>query len=314
MNDAPHIPVMLSEVLEVMALKDGGVYVDGTLGAGGYTRAMLDAVDCRVIAIDRDETAIQAAQSWSKEYGDRLTLVHGAFGDVSQHLKSAGINKIDGIVVDIGVSSMQIDQADRGFSFRFDGPLDMRMDTSQGETAAEIINSRKEENIANLIYKYGEERLSRRIAKAIINNRPFETTAELAGVVRSVVPRSKKDGIDPATRTFQALRIAVNDELGELERLLESSPDVLAQNGRLVVVAFHSLEDKIVKSFMRGQKNSTSRHEPVLCHNEGSDNAPPLSMLSKKAILPTDTEKKINPRSRSARLRVAENLAVEGNV
>ena len=170
MSDAPHIPVMLHEVLDNMSLRDGGVYVDGTLGAGGYTRAMLDAADCRVIAIDRDETAIHAAQSWAGEYGDRLTIVHGAFGDVEHHLATLGVESIDGMVVDIGVSSMQIDQAERGFSFRFDGPLDMRMDTSCGETAADIVNTRKEERLADIIYKYGEERKSRRIAKAMINN------------------------------------------------------------------------------------------------------------------------------------------------
>lgn len=306
MAEAPHIPVMLAEVCEYMAPKDGGVYVDGTFGAGGYTRALLDMVDCRVIAIDRDQTAIDEAQSWASAYGDRLTLVHGTFGDIAEHLEVLGIEHVDGVMVDIGVSSMQIDQADRGFSFRFDGALDMRMDTSQGETAADVINTRKEENIANIIYQYGEERLSRRIAKAIINNRPFHTTLELADIVRSVVPRSKKDGIDPATRTFQALRIFVNDELGQLEKILESTPAVLSENGRLVVVSFHSLEDRIVKTAMRGKKISVSRYEPIIDPTASLEVASPLSMLSKKAILPTDAEKSINPRSRSARLRVAE--------
>lgn len=308
MSDAPHIPVMLHEVIEYMAPKDGGVYVDGTFGAGGYTRGLLDHVDCRVIAIDRDETAIEAAQSWAHEYGDRLTLVHGAFGDIEEHLRALGVDHVDGMVVDIGVSSMQIDQADRGFSFRFDGPLDMRMDTSTGETAADIVNNSREEDIANLIYRYGDERFSRRIAKAIINNRPFSKTLEFADIVRSVVPRSKKDGIDPATRTFQALRIAVNDELGQLEQFLDASTTCLNESGRLVVVAFHSLEDKIVKQFMRGHKSSVSRHDPIMNLLGDVEDDKLFSMLSKKAILPTREEMSINPRSRSARLRVAERL------
>lgn len=305
MSDAPHIPVMLNEVLDSLSLQDGGVYVDGTFGAGGYTRAILDFCDCRVIAIDRDQAAIDAAQDWIEGYKGRLTLVHGAFGDVEAHLKALNVEKVDGMVVDIGVSSMQIDQADRGFSFRFDGPLDMRMDTSQGETAADIVNTRKEENLANMIYQYGGERFSRKIAKEIINNRPFSTTLALADTVRSVVHRSK-DGIDPATRTFQALRITVNDELGELERFLNASVSCLNEAGRLVVVSFHSLEDKIVKRFMRGNKGSISRHDPVqnLLGDQSDDL--PFSLLSKKAVLPTKEEVSINSRSRSARLRVAE--------
>ncbi len=308
MDDAPHIPVMLKEVCEYMNPQDGGIYVDGTFGAGGYTRALLDQANCSVIAIDRDETALVAAQNWIGSYGDRLKLVHGSFGDLKNHLLALNIEKVDGIVLDVGVSSMQIDQAERGFSFRFDGALDMRMDASQGETAADIVNSYKEEALANLIYQYGEERLSRRIAKTIVKNRPIGTTLQLADIVRSVVPRSKKSGLDPATRTFQALRIAVNDELGQLEELLDSTPDLLKKGGRLLVVSFHSLEDKIVKNFMRGQRIEASRYEPVVNEYIGSNYSSPFLMLSKKAFLPSKEECLSNPRSRSARLRVAERL------
>ncbi len=308
MSDAPHIPVMLNEVVQYMSPKDGEVYVDGTLGAGGYTRALLDAADCKVIAVDRDHCAIDAMQDDVERYNGRLTLVHGAFGDVAEHLDGLGIERVDGLVIDIGVSSMQIDQADRGFSFRFDGPLDMRMDTSQGETAADIVNTRKEENLANIIYEYGEERLSRRIAKVIINNRPFTTTATLADAVRSVVPRSGKNGIDPATRTFQALRIAVNDELGELKRFLGASHKILNSDGRLVVVSFHSLEDRIVKNFLRGEKSKASRHDPVQDMKQNQNGSNEFELLSRKAVNATDAELKINPRSRSARLRAAKKV------
>lgn len=305
MTNASHIPVMLNEVLQYISPKDGEVYVDGTLGAGGYTRAILDAADCKVIAIDRDKSAIDAMQGDVEKYNGRLTLVHGTFGDVADHLDALGIDRVDGLVIDIGVSSMQIDQADRGFSFRFDGPLDMRMDTSQGETAADIVNTRKEENLANLIYEYGEERLSRRIAKAVINNRPFTTTSAFADIVRSVVPRSGKSGIDPATRTFQALRIAVNDELGELKRFLKVSPEILNSGGRLVVVSFHSLEDRIVKNFMRGEKNRASRHDPVQDMKQNKIGSDDFELLSRKAVGALDEELRLNPRSRSARLRAA---------
>ncbi len=305
-KSAPHIPVMLKEVCAYMNPRKGGVYVDGTFGAGGYTRALLDQAECRVIAIDRDQTALDTAQKWASEYGERLNLVHGTFGDIKTHLDALGVSHVDGLVVDIGVSSMQIDQAERGFSFRFEGALDMRMDRSQGETAADVVNTRNQETLANIIYQYGEERLSRRIAKAIINNRPFETTLQLANIVRSVVPRSKKDGIDPATRTFQALRIAVNDELGQLEQMLQASPDILKEEGRLLVVSFHSLEDKIVKHFMRGEKVQVSRHDPLPEGYKDQDHIPPFTILSKKAIRSSEEEKKNNPRARSARLRIAE--------
>lgn len=306
MSEAPHIPVMLNEVVEHLAPRDGGVYVDGTFGAGGYSRAILEKANCKVVGIDRDMSAIEAANDMINEFDGRLILVHGTFGDVRAHLNALGIERIDGFVLDIGVSSMQIDQAARGFSFRFDGPLDMRMDTSSGQTAQDIVMRMEEEDLANLIYKYGEERLSRRIARAIVRVRSeaiIETTEQLADIVRGCIPRSGKNAIDPATRTFQALRIAVNDELGQLEQAIESAPDILSEDGRLVIVTFHSLEDRIVKKAFQalaGKTPQTSRHLPQVAP---SQDVPSFGLLSRKAVLPTDKETQTNPRARSAKLR-----------
>lgn len=302
-----HYPVMLNEVLAGLSPQDGEVYVDGTFGAGGYTRAFLNSADCTVIAIDRDPNALKVAEEFTKEFGGRFIFVQGCFGDALELVKKAGFEKIDGFVLDVGVSSMQIDEAGRGFSFRFDGPLDMRM-AQDGVSAADIVNETEEEDLANLIYKYGEERLSRRIAKNIVrarNDKKFETTFELADAVRAVVPRKPKDKIDPATRTFQALRIAVNDELGELERGLVAAEALLKDAGRLVVVSFHSLEDGIVKAFMSersGYHVNASRHMPEVI----SDKALPTFILKKrKAIEASSEEMQENARSRSAKLRVA---------
>ncbi len=305
-----HYPVMLPEVLHALSPKDGEVYVDGTFGAGGYTRAFLNASDCTVIAIDRDPNAVALAEEFAAEFGGRFIFVQGCFGDAFELVQSAGFEKVDGFVLDIGVSSMQIDEAERGFSFRFDGPLDMRMSQS-GDTAADIVNNTQEEDLANLIYKYGEERLSRRIAKKIVLRRAekrFETTSDLADVIRSVVPRSPKDKIDPATRTFQALRIAVNDELGELEGGLLAAESLLNEAGRLVVVSFHSLEDGIVKSFLyekSGYIQNASRHMPpsVEVKNDSS-----FVLKKRKAIEASSEETQENPRSRSAKLRVGTRL------
>ena len=301
-----HAPVMLNEVLDALQPTGGEVYVDGTFGAGGYTKAILDKANCKVVAIDRDVGAIERAQTLKAQYGDRLIFIHGRFGDVENLLKSAGFEKVDGFVLDLGVSSMQIDQAERGFSFRFDGPLDMRMDVSQGPTAADIVNRMDETALANLIYEFGEERKSRRIAKKIVERRkgqPFTTTSDLANVVRSCVPKSKKDGIDPATRTFQALRIAVNDELGELDAALKASAHILNPKGRMVVVSFHSLEDSRVKNYLRGQSGEApqgSRHVP-----QAKAAAKIFDLISRKAIAPSDEETRSNSRARSAKLRAA---------
>ncbi len=309
-----HYPVMLPEVLDALAPKDGGVYVDGTFGAGGYTAAILDAADCVVLAIDRDASAVDRAVVFKEKYGERFTFLRGCFGGVRQLLDNAGVGRVDGFVLDVGVSSMQIDEADRGFSFRFDGPLDMRMDMQGGQTAADIVNTYEQDELADLIYEYGEERKSRWIAKKIIEARqvkPFSTTFELADVIREAIPRTYKDKIDPATRTFQALRIAVNDELGELERALESSEHVLVQGGRLVVVSFHSLEDGRVKRYMRekSQANApSSRHMPFV---EVEDESV-FDLLSRKAIKPSEKEVAENARSRSARLRCAVRKSING--
>lgn len=312
-----HYPVMLNEVLEHLSPKDGEVYVDGTFGAGGYSKAFLESTNCTVIAIDRDPAAMARANVLKENFGDRFIFVQGCFGDALELVKSAGYDQVDGFVLDLGVSSMQLDQAERGFSFRFDGPLDMRMDSSAEISATDIVNDTPEEDLANIIYKYGEERLSRRIAKKIVEVRgeeKIETTEKLADIIRSVVPRSPKDKIDPATRTFQALRIAVNDELGELERGLISAQGLLKEGGRLLVVSFHSLEDGIVKAFMyekSGRRDNVSRHLPAQMDDAP---VPTITLPVRKAIDPTDAEIQQNSRSRSAKLRVAvrNNNSTEG--
>ena len=297
---------MLPEVLGALSPVDGGVYVDGTFGAGGYAKAILDAADCTVVAIDRDPDAQKRAEAMGE---DRLVFIRGCFGDVEQLLADAGIGRVDGFVLDLGVSSFQLDEAERGFSFRFDAPLDMRMDPQSGQSAAELIANTQEKPLADLIYKYGEERKSRRIAHKIIEIRreaPIETTFQLADIVRSCLPKPRsKDGrhdIDPATRTFQALRIAVNDELGELERALISAENILKPDARMAVVSFHSLEDGLVKRFFREKSGGegVSRYQPQI------EAAPAIfDLASKKAIKPSDAEIEENARSRSARLRVA---------
>lgn len=306
---------MLPEVLQSLSPVDGGVYVDGTFGAGGYSVKILENADCAVVAIDRDPAAADRAAAMKKRFGDRLEFVAGCFGDVAALLDG---RKVDGFVLDLGVSSFQLDEAERGFSFRFDGPLDMRMDTRAGRTAADIVNTMEEGDLADLIFSYGEDRHSRRIARKIVERRrerEFETTADLADVVRACVPKSK-DGIDPATRTFQALRIAVNDELGELERALGAAEHILKTGGRVVVVSFHSLEDRLVKAFFReksGGAAKASRHLP----GETPGDTPVFRLLTRKALLPSRAELAENSRSRSAKLRAAEKIgpgenAVEG--
>ncbi|HRJ70350.1 MAG TPA: 16S rRNA (cytosine(1402)-N(4))-methyltransferase RsmH, partial [Beijerinckiaceae bacterium] len=264
---ARHIPVLRREALDALGLKPGGRYVDGTFGAGGYSRAILDAFpDTRVLAIDRDPNAVRDGQELVASYGGRLTLVQGRFGDLDAIVEESGFGAPDGVVLDIGVSSMQLDEAIRGFSFRNDGPLDMRME-QEGTSAADIVNAADEVELANILYHFGEERLSRPIARALVGVRkthPFETTRQLAEAVARVV-RSKPGEIHPATRTFQALRIAVNDELGELVRALHAAERALPPGGRLAVVSFHSLEDRIVKVFLaaRSGRGGGSRHAPI---------------------------------------------------
>lgn len=311
-----HIPVMLDEVVAALSPCDGEVYVDGTFGAGGYTRAFLESADCTVIAIDRDPDAQKRAQAFEKEFGSRFIFLYGCFGDALELVRAAGFEKVDGFVLDIGVSSFQIDEALRGFSFAKDGPLDMRMDTRQGLTAADIVNTYDETDLANLIYQLGDERHSRKIARRIVAKREekkFETTLELADLIRSVIPRSPKDKTDPATRSFQALRIAVNDELGELQRGLESAQSLLSEGGRLVVVSFHSLEDGIVKSFLyerSGRIAGGSRHLPPVSTDTSS--SPLFHVKQRKAISANNNEASNNPRARSAKLRWAVRSGVAG--
>ena len=306
-NTVAHRPVMLTEVLAVLSPRPGRVYVDGTFGAGGYSRAILDAADCVVWAIDRDPDAIRRGEDMAAEYPGRLNLIHGRFGEMDRLLADRGVTLVDGIALDIGVSSPQLDEAERGFSFRADGPLDMRMG-ADGPSAAEAVNELDETTLADIIWRLGEERKSRRVAHAIVEARkeaPIDRTLALARIVRRAVPKSR-DGIDPATRTFQALRIYVNDELGELDRALAAAERLLVPGGRLAVVAFHSLEDRRVKAFLRSRAGSSprvSRHLPV-AQEEGR--APTFTLIKTGAIKPSDEETAVNPRARSARLRGAE--------
>ncbi|TNE42141.1 MAG: 16S rRNA (cytosine(1402)-N(4))-methyltransferase RsmH [Alphaproteobacteria bacterium] len=301
-----HIPVLLAEVIEVLAPKDGGIYVDGTFGAGGYSKAILDAADCAVIGIDRDPNAIRDGQGLVEAYGGRLTLLQGCFGDMADLLEAHGSREVDGVVLDIGVSSMQLDQAERGFSFSKPGPLDMRM-SQEGQSAADVVNEADEQTLMRIFQVYGEEKRARAIAKAIVTDRaanPFRTTQELAELIERVVGRKAKDRIHPATRAFQGLRIFINDELGELIRALEGAEHVLRPSGRLAVVSFHSLEDRLVKRFLAersGAARSVSRHAPGPV--EGP--APTFELLTRKALRAGERELDVNNRARSARLRAA---------
>jgi len=306
-EDRMHHPVMLREVLDTLAPCAGGAYVDGTFGAGGYSEAILAAADCRVWAIDRDPDAILRGHELAERYPGRITILAGRFGDMEALLAEAGVDRVNGVVLDLGLSSPQVDTAERGFSFRTDGPLDMRMERT-GETAADVINRLTEKELTGIIRTLGEERFAARIARAIVRTRakqPITRTGELADIVRGVLRRAD-DGIDPATRTFQALRIYVNDELGELDRGLFAAERLLAPGGRLVVVAFHSLEDRRVKLFMRvrsGGAPRASRHTP-----EAPDQvrAPSLRLLTRSPLRPQPDETAANPRARSAKLRAAE--------
>ncbi len=303
---APHIPVLRDAVVGVLQPKAGGRYVDGTFGAGGYSEALLRSADCRVWGIDRDPDALALGRALAERFAGRLTLIDGNFGAMDRLLGERGVESVDGVALDVGVSSMQIDRAERGFSFRADGPLDMRM-SQQGETAADLVNGLAEGDLADVIYQLGEERFARRIAAAIVRARPILRTAELARIVRGVVP-SKGDAIDPATRTFQALRIAVNDEIGELNRGLAAAERLLAPGGRLAVVAFHSLEDRPVKLFLQsrsGRSPASSRHLP----QQGEARPPSFRLLASRPLTANAAEIAANPRARSAKLRAAERTA-----
>jgi 16S rRNA (cytosine1402-N4)-methyltransferase len=287
----PHVSVLRAELVRALAPREGGLYVDATLGAGGHTEAILEVPGTRVIGLDRDAGALALASARLERFGDRVKLLHGRFGDVREHLASVGVTAVDGLCADVGVSSMQIDDPARGMSFRAEGPLDMRMDRSQGETALELIDRLDDDDLADVIYRYGEERRSRRVARCIKQARAagdLTTTLDLRrAVVRAVGP-ARHGGVDPATRTFQALRIAVNGELDEIERLLAAAPDVVAPGGVLAIIAFHSLEDRLVKRAVKDR----AIWRPI----------------TKKPIVPSDEEMADNPRSRSAKLRAAHRL------
>ncbi|HEX3651747.1 MAG TPA: 16S rRNA (cytosine(1402)-N(4))-methyltransferase RsmH [Rhizomicrobium sp.] len=303
-----HAPVMLAEVIDAVRPQDGARYVDGTFGGGGYTRAILDAAQCSVVAIDRDPDAIARGRALQSRYAGRLTLIAGNFSEMESLLVETGELRTDGVILDLGVSSFQFDEAERGFSFREDGPLDMRMSKS-GPSAADVVNTADEKTLTDILRRFGEERQAKRIARAIIAARPLTRTRELAEVVSKVLgPAAARHPIHPATRTFQALRIYVNDELGELERGLAAAERVLKAGGRLAVVAFHSLEDRIVKQFLaeRSKAPATSRHAPEAraAHKQT------FRLVWSGARTPHPEEIARNPRARSARLRAAERTAL----
>ncbi len=302
--DQRHISVLGPEAVSALAPRAGGVYVDGTFGAGGYSRLILATAGTRVIGIDRDSTAIAGGQDLLAQAEQRLTLVEDRFSHLADICAAQGIDAVDGVVMDVGVSSMQLDQAGRGFSFRLDGPLDMRMG-GDGPTAADVVACADERDLADVIYIFGEERHSRAVARAIVAARkeqPITTTRALADIVARVV-RSKPGDIHPATRTFQALRILVNEELDELERALAAAERVLKPGGRLAVVSFHSLEDRIVKTFLaeRSKSGGGSRHLP-----EVAQQPPSFMLLTRRPVVPGEEEISANPRARSAKLRGAE--------
>ena len=300
-----HIPVLLNETIKNLNLKDDGVYVDATLGMGGYTRKILDNSNCTLIGIDRDPFAIEEALPLIKKYGVRLKLVNGLFSNIEQILKELKIQRINGITFDFGVSSPQLENHKRGFSFKLDGPLDMRMGQNNF-SASDFINKNDQITIENILRVYGEEKKARQLSKAIISARPIETTKQLAEIVYTILGTPKKNKINPATKTFQAIRIAVNNELEEIKTALNASLKLLVPKGRILAVSFHSLEDRIVKKFFHENSNlkeNSNRHLPPIF-----DSSPKLKIISKKPILPNETELNHNIRSRSAKLRVAEKL------
>lgn len=304
---APHVPVLLRPLLQAVA-PVSGVWLDGTFGAGGYSRGLLAAGADRVIGVDRDPAVFEMAEGWRGDYGARLVLVEGTFSDLDQYAAeiapgAAGFGGLDGVVLDLGVSSMQLDQAERGFSFMKDGPLDMRMAQS-GPSAADLVNEAPEDELADILYHYGEERASRRIARAIVETRrtaPFSRTRELVAVIERCLPRPKPGQSHPATRSFQALRIAVNDEFGQLIAGLEAAERALRPGGKLAVVTFHSLEDRVVKRFFQarsGRASAGNRYAPVQAAEAAA-----FEMITRKGVGPDDQELAENPRARSAILR-----------
>jgi 16S rRNA (cytosine1402-N4)-methyltransferase len=306
-GQVPHVPVLLQQVIDYLVPRDGGVYIDGTFGAGGYAAAILSAAATRVIGIDRDATAIAGGRSLVEASAGRLALVEGRFAALDALASGLGVEAVEGVVLDLGVSSMQLDTPGRGFSFRHDGPLDMRMGR-EGPSAGDVVAAASERDLADIIFNLGEERHSRAVARAIVaarRERPILTTGALADIVSRVV-RGRPGDIHPATRTFQALRLFVNDELYELERGLAAAERILKPGGRLVVVSFHSLEDRIVKTFLAGRSGagSGSRHLPEIKPETAT-----FRTLTRRPVTPDDAETGENPRARSAKLRAAERTA-----
>lgn len=303
---ARHIPVLLSEVVDSLRPVDGTTYIDGTFGAGGYTRAILEAAECSVLALDRDPSAILGSATLKNEFGDRLTVIESRFSELDLVANEQGVAPVDGVVLDIGVSSMQLDEAGRGFSFQGEGPLDMRM-SSSGRSAADVVNETDEEDLARILYMLGDERRSRPIARLIAKARaedgPITTTRALAELVSRAVGGRRGDPQHPATQTFQALRIYVNDELGELARALSAAERCLKPGGRLVVVTFHSLEDRIVKRFFAERAGKESRGSRHLPEQPVKFAAPSFQIVNSRPLTPSKEELDVNPRARSARLR-----------
>ena len=308
-----HQPVMLEEVTKFLSPKDDMVYVDGTFGSGGYSKRILELANCQVLAIDRDPEALKLGKRLEKESKGRLVLLEGSFGKMVELLKSKGITNVDGVVLDLGISSIQLNDPERGFSFSLDGPLDMRMNRKDTKklTAEKLINHLSEKELAKIIYEYGEEKFSKRIAKAIVQKRKnglIKRTSELANIIRSVV-RGSHDGIDPATKSFMALRIYINNEIQEIIKGLKASEFLLKPGGKIIIVSFHSLEDREVKKFLvkcANKPKGTSRHLPK---PKEVETTPTLNILTKKIVRPTHEEVLGNPRARSARLRAAERTA-----
>ena len=290
----PHRPVLVEEVLRQLEPRPDGVVVDATLGAGGHAEAILEASSPsgRLLGLDRDEGALAVARERLHRFGDRVRLRQGSFADLSEHLDREGFTKLNGVVADLGLSSAQLDEGERGFAFSAEGPLDMRFDRSTGDTAAELINRLDEKELADVIFNFGEERKSRAIARRIVQRRPIDTTAELRRAVHSVLGPARRGGIDPATRTFQALRIAVNHELEALDAFLENAAERLAPGGRLVVISYHSLEDRAVKWAFREKKDSES-----------------FRVLTRKPVRAGEDEIAQNRRARSAKLRALERVS-----
>lgn len=302
-----HKPVLYQEVLEILNPLPGGLYVDGTVGAGGHSRGILErsSPDGKLIGFDRDPAALALAESNLAAYADRVTLIHSSYHELVSHLNKQNWHSVDGILIDLGLSSMQLDSPERGFSFRYDAPLDMRFDPGQPFSAFDLVNESTAEELAEIIFRYGDERFSRKIASAIIKNRPLASTQELAELIKRVVPYTKSK-IHPATRTFQALRIAVNNELEALEDFLPAALEVLKPGGRLAVIAFHSLEDRIVKQVFRQESRDCICPPEIpicVCGHQAR-----IKEISRRPIVPEDSEIDANPRARSAKLRAAEKI------